>query len=49
MNGKRDMKITKLSWRNLWRNPTRTNVTILAVSLCIAVLIIFSIYDRGID
>ena len=41
MNGKRDMKITKLSWRNLWRNPTRTNVTIVAVSLCIAVLIIF--------
>jgi len=41
MNGKRDMKITKLSWRNLWRNPTRTNVTILAVSLCVAVLIIF--------
>jgi len=41
MNGERDMKITKLSWRNLWRNPTRTNVTILAVSLCIAVLIIF--------
>ena len=41
MNGKRDMKITKLSWRNLWRNPTRTNVTISAVSLCIAVLIIF--------
>ena len=41
MNGKRDMKITKLSWRNLWRNSTRTNVTILAVSLCIAVLIIF--------
>ena len=38
---KKDMKITKLSWRNLWRNPTRTNVTILAVSLCIAVLIIF--------
>jgi ABC-type lipoprotein release transport system permease subunit len=35
------MKITKLSWRNLWRNPTRSNVTILAVSLCIAVLIIF--------
>ncbi|MBO6489803.1 MAG: ABC transporter permease [Pelagibacteraceae bacterium] len=35
------MKITKLSWRNLWRNPTRTNVTISAVSLCIAVLIIF--------
>jgi len=41
MNEERDMKITKLSWRNLWRNPTRTNVTILAVSLCIAVLIIF--------
>jgi ABC-type lipoprotein release transport system permease subunit len=41
MNEKGDMKITKLSWRNLWRNPTRTNVTILAVSLCIAVLIIF--------
>ena len=38
---KKDMKITKLSWRNLWRNPTRTNVTILSVSLCIAVLIIF--------
>ena len=35
------MKITKLSWRNLWRNPTRTNVTISAVALCIAVLIIF--------
>jgi len=41
MNEERDMKITKISWRNLWRNPTRTNVTILAVSLCIAVLIIF--------
>ena len=41
MNGKRNMKITKLSWRNLWRNPTRTNVTILAVALCIAILIIF--------
>ena len=38
---KRNMKITKLSWRNLWRNPTRTNVTISAVALCIAVLIIF--------
>ena len=38
---KKDMKITKLSWRNLWRNPTRTNVTISAVALCIAVLIIF--------
>jgi len=35
------MKIIKLSWRNLWRNPTRTNVTISAVALCIAVLIIF--------
>ena len=41
MIGKRNMKITKLSWRNLWRNPTRTNVTISAVALCIAVLIIF--------
>ena len=30
-----------MSWRNLWRNPTRTNVTITAVALCIAILIIF--------
>ena len=35
------MKTIKLSWRNLWRNPTRTNVTISAVALCIAILIIF--------
>ncbi len=35
------MKIIKLSWRNLWRNPTRTNVTISAVALCIAALIVF--------
>ena len=31
----------KISWRNLWRNSTRTNVTITAVALCIAILIIF--------
>ena len=30
-----------MSWRNLWRNSTRTNVTITAVALCIAILIIF--------
>jgi len=35
------MKIIKLSWRNLWRNPVRTNVTISAVAICIAILIIF--------
>ena len=35
------MKIVKVSWRNLWRNSTRTNVTITAVSLCIAILIVF--------
>jgi len=35
------MEIIKVSWRNLWRNPIRTNVTISAVALCIAVLIIF--------
>jgi len=35
------MKIVKVSWRNLWRNSTRTNVTIAAVSLCVAILIIF--------
>ena len=35
------MKIIKISWRNLWRNPTRTNVTISAVAICIAILIIF--------
>jgi len=35
------MKIIKVSWRNLWRNPIRTNVTISAVAICIAVLIIF--------
>ena len=35
------MKLMKISWRNLWRNPTRTNVTITAVALCIAILIIF--------
>jgi len=35
------MKIVKVSWRNLWLNPTRTNVTIAAVSLCIAILIVF--------
>jgi len=38
---KTNMKTIKLSWRNLWRNPTRTNVTISAVALCIAILIIF--------
>jgi len=35
------MKIIEVSWRNLWRNPTRTNVTIVAVALCISILIIF--------
>ena len=35
------MKIIEVSWRNLWRNRTRTNVTIAAVALCIAILIIF--------
>ena len=35
------MKIIKISWRNLWRNPIRTNVTISAVAICIAILIIF--------
>ena len=35
------MKIVKVSWRNLWRNSTRTNMTIAAVSLCVAILIIF--------
>ena len=35
------MKIMKVSWRNLWRNSIRTNVTIAAVSLCVAILIIF--------
>jgi len=35
------MKLLKISWRNLWRNSTRTNVTITAVALCIAILIIF--------
>ena len=35
------MKIIKVSWRNLWRNPIRTNVTISAVATCIAILIIF--------
>ena len=35
------MKIVKVSWRNLWRNSTRTNITVAAVSLCVAILIIF--------
>ena len=35
------MKLVKISWRNLWRNSARTNVTITAVALCIAILIIF--------
>tara|TARA_B100001079_G_scaffold196968_1_gene170657 strand:- start:935 stop:2155 length:1221 start_codon:yes stop_codon:yes gene_type:complete len=35
------MKTIEVSWRNLWRNPTRTNVTIAAVALCISILIIF--------
>ena len=35
------MKIVKVSWRNLWRNSTRTNMTIVAVSFCVAILIIF--------
>ena len=35
------MQIIKVSWRNLWRNPIRTNVTISAVAICIAILIIF--------
>ena len=35
------MKLVKISWRNLWRNSTRTIVTITAVALCIAILIIF--------
>ncbi len=35
------MKIIKVSWRNLWRNPIRTNVTISAVAISIAILIIF--------
>ena len=35
------MKTIEVSWRNLWRNRTRTFVTISAVALCIAILIIF--------
>lgn len=35
------MKMVKISWRNLWRNATRTNITISAVALCVAILIIF--------
>jgi ABC-type lipoprotein release transport system permease subunit len=35
------MKMVKISWRNLWRNATRTNITIAAVALCVAILIIF--------
>jgi ABC-type lipoprotein release transport system permease subunit len=35
------MKIIKVSWRNIWRNRIRTNVTISAVAICIAILIIF--------
>ena len=35
------MKIIKVSWHNLWRNPIMTNVTISAVAICIAILIIF--------
>ena len=35
------MKIVKVSWRNLWRNAARTNITIVAVALCVAILIIF--------
>ena len=35
------MKLVNMSCRNLWRNPTRTNVSITAVALCIAILIIF--------
>ena len=35
------MKIVKVSWRNLWRNSTRTNITIASVSLSVAILIIF--------
>lgn len=33
--------MVKISWRNLWRNATRTNITIAAVALCVAILIIF--------
>ena len=35
------MKTIEVSWRNLWRNRTRTYLTISAVALCIAILIIF--------
>ena len=35
------MKMVKISWRNLWRNATRTNITVTAVALCVAILIIF--------
>ena len=35
------METLKVSWRNLWRNRSRTNVTISAVAICIAILIIF--------
>ena len=35
------MKIIQISWRSLWRNSTRTNITIAAVAICVAILIIF--------
>ena len=35
------MKTIEVSWRNLWRNRTRTYLTISAVALCIGILIIF--------
>lgn len=41
------MKIIRMAWRNLWRNPRRTVVTLTAMTLALLVMILYTSMIEG--
>jgi ABC-type lipoprotein release transport system permease subunit len=41
------MSIGKMAWRNLWRNPRRSLVTLATMTVALSALVIFSGLMRG--